>query len=419
MRFSYGWFWAASAALAAFACGGSGNGSGNDSGSGADSDSGSDAAGTGGTSGGISLDAGEGGAGTGSTGGGEVCREAESDTDGLRPVYLAFVFDVSGSMGKLDQPRWWHDPAKKWLPVTEATEAFFAEESSNGLFASLTLFPRLEDRCDDGTYLEPEVPFVGLPSSAFASALDDYEEEVGSPLAGGDWRGGTPTLAAFDGTIAMLEAAREETPNGRFVVVLVTDGMPQDCSGVDIDDVAASVEAAREAGIATYVVGVENPTTPPASLPSGWDEWGCGDGEGTPCEPPANLSALNQIAVAGGTEAAFLISTEDPEATKTAFAAAIDSIRDASVSCEIEIPVNPQTGGGFEPDFIQPTLSLGGVEVPLAYDPTCSEADSWRFDDEEAPRNIVLCESTCGELAGAEDARFAIEFLCEPRIELR
>lgn len=417
MRFSNGWSLAVGAAVAAVACGGSGGEA--DSGSGADADAGSGARNSGGTSGGIILDGGEGGAGTGANGGGEVCQQAESDTDGLRPVYLAFVFDVSGSMGKLDEPRWWHDPVKKWAPVTEATEAFFADDSSSGLFASLTLFPRLEDRCDDGTYLEPEVPFEGLPATAFASALGAYEDEVGDPLAGGDWRGGTPTLAAFNGTVAMLEAERETTPNGRFVVVLVTDGMPQDCSGVDIDDVAASVEAARAAGISTYVVGVENPTSPPAELPSGWTEWGCGAGGDTPCDPPANLSALNQIAVAGGTESAFLISTEDPEATKTAFASAIDSIRDASISCEIAIPVNPQTGGGFEPDFIQPTLTLGGVEVPLVYDPTCAEADAWRFDDEGAPENIVLCESTCGELSGASDAKFSIEFLCEPRVELR
>ena len=43
----------------------------------------------------------------------------------LRPVHLAFAFDVSGSMGKLDEP--YHDPALKWRPVVAATRAFFED----------------------------------------------------------------------------------------------------------------------------------------------------------------------------------------------------------------------------------------------------------------------------------------------------
>src|SRR6188768_1406237 len=45
----------------------------------------------------------------GGGGGGPVCETVSAAAE-LPPVYLAFAFDVSGSMGQLDQPRWWHDP---------------------------------------------------------------------------------------------------------------------------------------------------------------------------------------------------------------------------------------------------------------------------------------------------------------------
>lgn len=211
------------------------------------------------------------GAGTGGTslgGAGPVCEAAESAAE-TTPVFLGFAFDVSGSMGKLDRPNWWHDPVAKWTPVVTATAAFFESPSSAGLQASLALFPAAEDSCDDGTYEEPTVPMTELPSTAFAAEFSSYEEEVGTPLAGGDWRGGTPTYAATRGVSQYLASLREETPDGKFAIVLVTDGLPQSCSE-GLPEVVTLVEDLAADGIATYVIGIENPTTPPADLPDGW-----------------------------------------------------------------------------------------------------------------------------------------------------
>src|SRR5690606_7209915 len=146
----------------------------------------------------------------------------------LTPVYLAVAFDVSGSMGDMAPPTWWYDPKLKWTPVTEAMRAFFEDEAAQGISASMGLFPSspTEDRCATATYEEPEVPMTALPSPAFGAVLDDYEEEVGTPLESGDWRGRTPTLAAVQGIATSLDELRAAEPEASFAMILVTDGLP-------------------------------------------------------------------------------------------------------------------------------------------------------------------------------------------------
>lgn len=343
-----------------------------------------------------------------------VCEEVSVETD-LAPVYLAFAFDVSGSMGELDEPRWWHDPARKWEPVVAATAAFFEDTSLARVNASMVLFPADDDECDAETYATPDVPMTTLPSSAFGETLAEYEAEVGTPLAGGDWRGGTPTFAVLRGAASSLDALRERDPAGAFAAVLVTDGLPQSCD----EGLEETVEAARELaeqGLRTYVIGIENPTTPPAEPPSEWDDWGdCDDGGGDePCPAPDTLDALNRIADAGNTTSAFLIDTGDPTATKKAFLAAIESIRKGSVSCSVPIPPHPD-GRTFSPDEIDVSLTSGGSTERLAFDESCSRSASWRYQEGETELSLELCLETCDRILSSPGAKLKVEFLCGPR----
>src|SRR5690606_14828636 len=117
-----------------------------------------------------------------------------------------------------------------------------------------------------------EVPMTALPSPAFGAVLDDYEEEVGTPLESGDWRGRTPTLAAVQGIATSLDELRAAEPEASFAMILVTDGLPTGCGSDDsLATVAAAIESLADAGIPTYVIGIQNPTEPPASLPPGWN----------------------------------------------------------------------------------------------------------------------------------------------------
>jgi hypothetical protein len=391
------------------ATGGGGSGVGTGGGLGLGSDGGSD----------LSVDGVGPGGGSGG-GAGPVCQKAASAAE-PSSVLLGFAFDVSGSMGKLDEPNWWHDPAAQWTPLALATSAFFEDPASAGLQAAMTFFPAEEDDCESSSYLTPTVPMTALPEATFAAQFTAYEAEVGSPLAGGDWRGGTPTYAALLGVSEYLASVRPGAPSGTFAIVLVTDGLPQGCDE-DIDDVVSLAEELTTAGTSTYVIGIENPTVPPPELPPDWDDWGeCDSGAGggdTPCTPPATLQALNAIALAGGTGSAFLIDTGDPSATAVAFQAAIAAIRAETVSCSLLIPPHPQPGRTFEGDKVDVSVTSAGVITTLAYDEACSQLGGWHFDDPATPTLIELCESTCTSVQAAPDSTIDVNFLCEPRIDV-
>lgn len=361
------------------------------------------------------------GSGTGGAGGdGPVC-ETESSETALVPVYLTVAFDVSGSMGLHVAPEWWYDPELKWTPVAQAMRAFFEDPAAEGISASMGLFPGLvqDDRCDVATYEDPDVPMTALPSTAFDAVLDAYEAEVGDPLAGGDWRGSTPTLAAVQGMSASLEDLRAEQPDAEFALILVTDGLPTGCPDADLNAVADAISDLFAEGVPTYVIGIQNPTEPPASLPSGWTDWGeCnfGDGGGdTPCEPENNLAALGQLALAGGTEEALLLDTDDPIATQEELTAAMLDIARATVSCEVAIPPHPNLGESFEPDKIDVIAQLGGDDVRLDYDETCEIDLAWRYDDANHPTLIQLCPETCAAVQADPSGGLTVQFLCEPR----
>lgn len=315
----------------------------------------------------------------------EVVCAARAAASELRRVSLAFVFDVSGSMGGDDRNRF----ETKWLPVVAASEAFFAAPDGAGLSASLTFFPkRSEDtRCRSEAYEVPEVAEQALPSAAFAGAI----RGLGYTLGSSNWRSTTPTLAAFTGVAGAVRAADDGTSTAR-AIVMVTDGVPQGCDGAD--DVQLVAQAVRDAGIQTFVVGVANPP---------------GDGAGD------NLANLNVIAEAGGTGQAFIVATGDPAQTEAEFRAVIDGIRGIALSCNVEIPL-PPAGSAFLPDQVNVVYATGsGPPAPLSYDPDCSAPDTWRYDDVMAPATIVLCAETCDRLQRDVSARLAVEFGCERR----
>ncbi len=403
--------------------GGSGaaNGSG---GSGADG-SGASGNGTSGGTGGVLIgDAGTtGGAGGGSGGSDDHCESTERSAE-LAPIYLAFAFDVSGSMGHMDCPFWNHDATVKWEPVAEAVKGFFEDETSVNINASMRLFPSAEDHCEESSYETPDVEMQALPSTDFAQVLDAYEDEVewtGSytfpvPDTGGagPWRGGTPTRQVVDATIAALQTLQSQQSDAKVALVLVTDGLPQSCPDTDVPAVVASVTAAAEEGIVTYVIGVKDPETPPAEPP--WaGGWACNDDDdAVPHQPnPDTLDNLHQIADAGGTKEAILIDTGNPAATKDALRMAIDRIRSEAISCDLERPP-PPPGQTFDPDRVNVRYDSGDESVPLGFDSECSSDNAWRYKGGETSV-IELCPSTCESIQADPYASVQVEFGCVRR----
>ncbi|MEM9460010.1 MAG: vWA domain-containing protein [Myxococcota bacterium] len=296
----------------------------------------------------------------------------------LRPVFLGVAFDVSGSMGELDEP--WHDPELKWEPVVAATKAFFTDPTSSGLTATMTFFPSEEDRCEDDSYVPPDVAPTMLPSMVFVDAIDAV-----TPQSPDQWRGGTPTLAVSRATLAMLQPMAADDPVARYVYVLISDGYPQGCG--DDNDINLTIEAVADvsADITTYVIGVQNP-------PGG----------------PESVENLDAIAVAGGSEAAFIVQTGDPEQTAADFAAAIEAIRTSSISCILPIP-EPPNGASLEPDEVN--VRFNG-EL-LGYDPDCADPRGWRYDDPVMPTQIEICPAVCDEVKEDPDRDLVVEFGCQ------
>ncbi|AUX27432.1 hypothetical protein SOCEGT47_080220 [Sorangium cellulosum] len=326
----------------------------------------------------------------GSTAAGEACATKSSEA-GFQQVYLAFAFDVSASMGANNAP--WRDKSLKWDPVVAATKEFFVDPASTGFRASLTFFPGARRMCVGETYVTPDVAMTPLPSPVFGEAIDAV-----TPPDDTSWRMGTPTAFVMEGTIAFVEAQRQQNP-GKYAIVLVTDGYPELCSREGrpeadrIEAVVEHVEAAHASGISTFVVGVNNPPVEDA---------------------PPSLTNLQEIAAAGGTGEAFIIDTGDPKQTAATFKAAVDKIRGAAVSCTIPIPPPPD-GRTFDKQKVNVTYTSATSNTPvtLVYDQECAAEGTWRYDDAANPTAIVLCDDTCAVVQADVEVSLGVDFTCE------
>jgi hypothetical protein len=318
-------------------------------------------------------------------GGGASSCAATTAEAGLKPVYLVFLLDESGSMGDGEHG----DRTVKWDPVTSALKAFFGDTASAGITASLTLFPldktppgpadqSIPADCDAKVYEPPVVTPTALPNpTPFQDAITKVEPPN---------EFGTPTLPALTGTIAYAESLLAEDAARKVAIVMVTDGDPVSCDGNTIDATAAA--AAKVADhIPTYVIGV---------------------GE--------SLTSLNAIAKGGGTDQAFIVSLTDPEKTRTDLLDAIELIRGKAISCELDIPP-PPAGKKLDPDKVNVHYSgTTQADAPLKYGTSCMGDVAWHYDDPTQPTKILLCDDTCATIKADAKAKLGVEFGCVNRV---
>ncbi len=318
------------------------------------------------------------------TGGTESCAAATAEAE-LKPVYLVFLLDESGSMGDGEHG----DRKQKWDPVTSALKAFFADPASAGITASLTLFPldktqsgpavdSIPADCNSAVYEPPVVKPTELPDAkAFADAITKVEPPN---------EFGTPTLPALTGTISYAESLLAEDDTRKVAVVMVTDGDPVSCDGNTISATAAAASAVAD-HIPTYVIGV---------------------GE--------SLTSLHAIAKGGGTDKAFIVSLDDPEQTRTDLLDAVELIRGKAISCELDIPA-PPAGKKLDPDKVNVHYSgTSQTDTSLKYGTTCKGDVAWHYDDPAQPTKILLCDDTCAIVKADSKAKLGVEFACVNRV---
>jgi hypothetical protein len=200
---------------------------------------------------------------------------------------------------------------------------------------------------------------------------------------------GTPTFVALSGAAQWSLAYQQANPEQRTVIVLVTDGEPNGCN-TDIDAIAGvAADALATADVRTYAIGLA-----------------------------VGADFLNTIAVAGGTEQAFVVNDG---ATATAdLLAALNAIRGMALACDFPVPSSTTSGMAIDPGLINVNFtSTAGGEVELgmvASAADCGTQQAWYYDDPMMPTRIILCPESCTTVTGDLNASIAILAGCKPRI---
>jgi hypothetical protein len=331
----------------------------------------------------------------GPTGTNSACVTDVADA-ALAPTNLVFMFDKSGSMG---DPSQGGDMSTRWTPATTGIKEFFADPYSSTLQASLQFFPQgdqnsgteadsIAQECNFA-YANPMVPMSPASSPAFPAAIDSMTPS-----------GGTPTVPALSGAIQYAATVKAAHPNDKTAVVLVTDGMPgyyyQNTfqPGCASNDVATAANIAKtgftDTGVPTYVIGVG-----------------------------PKLDNLNEIASAGGTNAAMMVDTSNPASVKSTIMAALDTIRHQTVACEFQIPAAPD-GKELNPFAVNVVLkNADGSQKVLSYSKECADADGWRYDNPDAPSRIILCDQACGDARASSSGNVTLAFGCKTQVAVQ
>lgn len=317
--------------------------------------------GGGGSGGGLNLDSGSGGF-SGDSG---SCA-AESQTADLVPLDLYIMLDRSGSMLTNGG----------WGPVKTALDGFVADTASAGIGVGLAYFPGSPE-CMVGTYSNAAVPIAALPGNA---------QPISTSLAATAPGGQTPTLPAMKGAVDAMSAWLLLNPTHTGVIVLATDGIPNNC-GSTVDNVAAVAQAALNDNpkILTFVIGV-----------------------GT------ELTSLDKIAQSGGTNKAFLVDTTGNVTQQ--FIAALNAIRGGSIACEYLIP-KPE-GGTIDPGKVNVQYTPGNGGAPETFpkvdnEAACGSADGWYYDNPSSPTKVILCKAACDKAKQDSKATVSVAFGCK------
>jgi hypothetical protein len=317
---------------------------------------------------------------------------------------MYIMLDQSGSMA---------DPVAggttKWKAVTSALKSFIADPGSAGLGVGIGYFgvppggstscnttcqtaadcggpgcgpcdhiggmgicigaSSASDSCQAADYAVPDVEIAELPgtSNAQVDALD-ASFMAHHPTTG------TPTAPALQGAIQHATSWQVANPTHVAVVLLATDGEPEECSPTSPAQIGQLAAAAfmGNPSIATFVIGV------------------------------GNVNALNTIAQDGGTGQAFIVNTQQDVTMQ--FLAALAQIRGAALGCTYVIP-QPTDGSTLDPSKVNVQYTPGGSTTPETI-PEVSDilhcpasGDAWYYDDPAMPTEIVMCANTCTTLS--------------------
>jgi hypothetical protein len=212
--------------------------------------------------------------------------------------------------------------------------------------------------------------------------------------------GGTPTIAALQGSYNYATSVKAASPPGGVTyVVLITDGAPgfgvvlpdggikgdPGCPGNAMTPTPSPIVQLTQnyfnQGISTYVFGM------------------------------AGVSGLNAIATAGGTS--FVgINANDPASTTQDFIRVLNSIPKPVFDCNYRI--ENYASADLDKVNVFYTNDKSGDQHLIYNNPSCGLGDKtgWYMDKTKTPPEIVLCTPTCDALKADPSSALNVQFGC-------
>jgi len=241
---------------------------------------------------------------SGGSGSGGTCASISAQAD-LKPVNMFIAVDKSGSMG-------WQN---RWVKTKNAFVAFF--QQAIGFRVAMEFFPYSGFNGTDGCYNNKQEcknsekcsnPFVPLCLLTAQSApADTCEQSLLSAFNTFDPGGGTPLKLAQQGAVRWAEEHTGSAgPDEQHVIVLVTDGSPNDCGSKEKHFVKIAADALSN-GIRTYGIGIVG----------------------------ADEDLLQAIATAGGGESFFIDNANNIEQD---LSDAMSAIAGDVIGCDFDLP---------------------------------------------------------------------------------
>ena len=272
-----------------------------------------------------------------------TCGGETHDAEG-RPLDIFVMMDESASM---------IIPVDLWGPTSMALNSFFSNTATAGISVGIGFFSA---GCDEAAYQTPLVPVAELPGNAMPLQM-----ALAAQLPGP----GTATTPALKGALAFAAQRQMQIPDHKQIVLLVTDGEPTSCGSTlqTTSDVAAAAYAGMPS-IPTYVLGI------------------------------GNVAGLDQMAQAGGTNKAFVVS--DPMQVQGVIDA-MNQIRSTALPCEYKVPT--ATSGAFVKNQTNLSWTNAGTTSTIPYVGDASKCDptqgGWYYDNLDAPTQLIACDFTC------------------------
>jgi len=240
--------------------------------------------------------------------------------------------------------------------------------------------------CEASAYAAPAVAISTGPLHA---------AQVVSSLEAVQLNGLTPTAPALRGALDQARAWALSHPGRQVVTVLATDGLPTECTPLEIPDIAQIAASANSATdpVRTFVIGVFS------AADLGQD----------------GRARLDTLARAGGSERAFVINTSGNVADD--FLQALNQIRDTAVNCEFQLA--GEAALDFERVNLRVTDPAGPVSdlANVGDASACGSDQGWYYTrgPDGTPTQIEVCPSTCNRFLTA-GVSAELEIGCATRI---